>query len=163
MGIIADILVATPEEVARYVQPEPDFDEDDDEAWTEEGEAAWVDPRAGIERLESKGFTTLEMGFLWADLLGVPWDVDKHLLRHHAHASEEDGGTWSTEIFPDELVDAIVTVPAARLESALALWHAREELRRARIDDLRAFFGELQTLARSAKVQGKGLYLYNVV
>ena len=155
MGIIADFFVATPEEAMRY----PLSDELEDDDWDEGDDEPepWVDPRESLERLQLKSITGLDMGLLWADLVDVPWDVHKHMLDTVAH-----DGEWGIDVFPAEFVELLVSVPAARTDPALARWGEREEMARWDKDDIRQFFGQLQALARSAKAQGKGVYLYNV-
>lgn len=81
MSMIADFIVATPEDALAYARRFDhllgDSDEDEDDVAAEAAE----DPRErleSIERLEMNGLTGLDIGLLWADLLGVPWDVPQH-------------------------------------------------------------------------------------
>ena len=145
MGMIADFFVATPAEAQRYAS----MDEDD-----------WEASRA-LERLEAKGFTCLSMGMLEADLLGVDWDVDKHMLANFAHPDPESEEVWAVDVFSPGYVSLLVDTPEARVQAALATWRAREEMAGLSEAFAREFMGNLRRLAASARAQGKGLYLYN--
>jgi len=145
MGLIADFFVATPDEARRYAS----MDEDD-----------WVASRA-LERLEMKGLTGLSMGLLEADLLGVPWDVEKHMLRNVARPDPESEETWAIDVFSADYVALLVDAPATRIESAAAAWRAREEMEGWREAEVLEFLQDLRRLAASARDQGKRLYLYN--
>ena len=140
MGLFADFLVATPEEALRY--------------------PADYEARGTFERQHIEGPTCLALGLLWADLLDDAWSASTHRLDAVAETGPHDGGIWQLKGFPAAFLEAVDTVPAARLDVALARWLARDDMAGWTPAAGREFFGELQALERSARAQGKGLYLY---
>ena len=156
MSMIADFIVATPEEALAYAGRFDDlesYDEDDEASVAAEDRLEQLE---AIERLQMNGLTGLAMGLLWADLLGVPWDVRTHMPR-----TVGSGENWLLDHLEPPLLDAVVSVPDGRVGPALDAWLSREDMRGWEAELAREFFVDLQALARSARAQGKGVYLFN--
>ncbi len=156
MSMIADFIVATPEEALAYAGRFDDLESDDEDDEASVAAEDRLEQLEAIERLEMNGLTGLTMGLLWADLLGVPWDVHAHMPRTVA-----GGESWLLDQLEPPLLDAVVSVPAGRVEPALAAWLSREDMRGWALEPAREFLVDLQALARSARAQGKGVYLFN--
>jgi hypothetical protein len=138
MGILADFFVATPADALEYEsllmaqEPLPE----------------------SFFRAEYKGFTSLELGFLWAILEQTEWDVAKHGLEHVAHG--EEGETW-LERFPEEFVGFLA---ALTNETVIAeRWAEHEELA-CGASDLIPVLLDLQRLAIQARDSQKSMYLW---
>lgn len=143
MGILADFFVATPDQALRYANwlDEPD-----------EGEEI----KALLRPVEYKGFTSLELGTLWAILAGVPWDVAKH-MPEETYLGEE-GESWLTP-FPEELTSLLAEASPELLVDACTAWAKTEELA-CDPRHLSPVVADLQALAKRAMSEKKSVYLW---
>jgi hypothetical protein len=107
MSILADFFVATPTDALEY-------------------ESLMMAEEPLLERFlraQYKGFTSLELGFLWAILEQTDWNVERHKLEHISHG--EEGETW-LERFPEEFVGLVALITD---ETVVAeRWAQHEEL-----------------------------------
>jgi hypothetical protein len=139
VSILSDFFVATPNDALEY------------ESLLLAAEPV---PNERFTTVSYQGFTSLELGFLWAHLERQAWDVERHGLEHVSHG--EEGETW-LERFPDEFVRLLSDLeqPAA----LASLWAQHEELN-AEPEDLMPFLGDLKRLAQLAQSSRKALYLW---
>lgn len=135
MGLIADFIVATPDEAARY-------------------------PVDGLERLQATSLTSLEIEVLWALLIGEPWSAGRHMLEEVE--SDGDEGPWLMR-FPAPLVDKLAALSPAAVDLGAATWAATDEMRGSTTEVTAYLIRELQVLARSVQRQApsRALFLYN--
>ena len=133
MGLMSDFIVATPEEAARY----PD------------GDLAC--------RLQSTGFTGLELGALWALLAGEPWDVHRHTLELVGDHGRE--GPWLMR-FPAPLIAQLAALSPVAVAPVAAAWVATEATDGFEEAGAVELIRELQALARNALMQAPARTLY---
>lgn len=139
MGILADVFVATTADALRY-----------EEVMLDKGDMS------AFERVESKGFTSLELGTLWAIIDGVEWDVDRHMLTTVKAADE--GETW-LEQFPDALVASLAALTESSIPKIADAWGKTEELQCSGTE-LRPIIQDLRRLAQSSRRSGKRMFLW---
>jgi len=139
MGLIADFVVAAPEDALQY------------ESLLERGNAV---PPDRYQRAQYKNFTPLALGFLWAILRSEKWDVERHRLEDVSHTDE----TW-LQRFPDELVNLISTCDEAAASTVTEAWAQHEEVP-GNSDELRPVLVDLKHLAIQAQKRGQRLYLW---
>ena len=108
MGLLADFVVATPEDALKY------------ESFLEHGN--WV-PADRFRRAQYKNFTPLALGFLSAILRHEKWDVERHGLEDVSHTDE----TW-LQRFPEELVNLISMLDEAAANRVADAWAQNKEV-----------------------------------
>jgi len=143
VGMIANFFVATPEQALRYANRRADPDQG------EEIESL-------LRPCEYNGFTSLEIGTLWAILAGVPWDVDKHMPEDTFIS--ESGEAWLNR-FPPHLTAMLAGASAERLKQACQAWANTEELA-CDPKELSPILNDLQELAGQARRENKSIYLW---
>jgi len=118
MAILSDFFVASPEQATRYANRsgEPD---------------GGAEITALLQPASYTGFTTLQIGMLWAILEGVAWDR-KRLMLENIWFSDE-GEAWLNR-FPNKLMQLLADASADQLAAALVRWgrHGRGGLQRGR-------------------------------
>jgi hypothetical protein len=138
VGLIADFVVATPEDALQYA------------SLLDDGKPL---PRDRFQRAEYKNITPLALGMLWAILRHEPWNVRRHWLEHVSHT--EDGERWLFR-FPDELVHRLSALNEADQSRIADAWLRTKEVR----GELRPILRDLQRLATQTEMTGKSLYLW---
>jgi hypothetical protein len=141
MGILADFIVASPEDALRY---------------EEIAESDALPPPGRLDRVEYGGFTPLEPEFLWAVLRQEPWDPERHGLEE---VQITDGGESWLFRFPDEFTQLIAGMDEATLRRAGEAWAATEQLN-CDPEDLEPVLRDLKRLAELARASSRGLYLW---
>jgi hypothetical protein len=143
MTILSDFFVASPEQALRYANRsvEPDGASEI---------AALLRPAA------YRGFTTLQLGMLWAMLEGVAWNVKRHKLENIWWS--DDGEAWLNR-FPDELTRLLADASADQLAATLVKWAGTEEVGYSP-DNLAPVLNVLQTLAKHAVATNASVYLW---
>ncbi|MEO1202858.1 MAG: hypothetical protein AAFX10_09130 [Pseudomonadota bacterium] len=141
MGLLADFFVAPPDEALQY-------------------EDSLSNRAASVERFkpaEYRNLTGLEIGILWAMLIGEEWSVDKHML---TEVRSSDGGeTWLLS-FPPGLVDVLAGMTDKELDSAAVEWASIEELSLWEPEHTKGLLDDLRRLSNDAKSSGKELFLW---
>ena len=141
MGLIADFVVATPQDAIRY------------ESLLQEGKAV---PPERYARAEYKNFTPLALGMLWAILSHEAWNGERHQFHDISHTG--NGKTWLLR-FPDEFVTLLATFDAASDDQIAAAWIATGEVRGTH-DNLKSVLRDLKHLAIRTRDGGRYLYLW---
>lgn len=140
MGILADFIVAAPEDALDY--------------GTLVREGRPVSPDR-FQRAEYKNITPLALGMLWAILRHEKWDVKRHRLEDVWHA--DNGEEWLFR-FPDELTELLAALGEAAINADAHAWVGREVPGNA--DELKPVLRDLKELANQAQQQCRNLYLW---
>jgi hypothetical protein len=109
---------------------------------------------ANVEGAQLGGLTALEFETLWAILEGDDWDPEKHALPAVSVGEE----SW-THQFPAAYVEKLHQLDSSAITSAAAAWAATEEVS-ATPEEMSPVIEQLVALARSARKQGKGLFVW---
>ena len=141
MGLLADFLVATPEDALQYA------------SLIREGKPV---PPNRFERAMYKNFTPLAMGMLWATLQNVKWEVRRHRLEHVYHT--EGGQSW-LQRFPVDFVRLISALDEKAVTRTADAWATAEEVP-GNSDELQPVLLDLKRLAIEAQKSGRDLYLW---
>lgn len=139
MGLIADFIVASPDDALRYrvLLGRPL-------------------PPDRYELAEYKNFTTLALEKLWALLLGEEWDVDRHRLE--TIAIWENGEQWLFR-FPEEFVHLLSGLDPSVMRRTAQAWVDPREVP-GNADELMPVLYDFRRLATQARQKNKGLYLW---
>ena len=142
MGLIADFFVASGDDALAY-------------------EASYISNRAAhtekYEPAEFRNLTGVEIGILWAHLVGEKWSVDKHMLTEIRFG---DGGeTWLLQV-PNDLVQLLASLKDDDLAPLAEWWATTEEFQLRGADDVDELLSALHALAKKAKSSGEGLFLW---
>jgi len=143
VGLLADFFVATPDQALHYANQ---ADEPDD------GEEI----HALLQPVEYKGFTSLELGTLWAILADVPWNAKTHMVEDTFYG--EEGESWLNR-FPDELTSLLAAASPDLLAKVCATWAATEELA-CDPQHISPVLADLQVLAKRAISESKSVHLW---
>jgi hypothetical protein len=141
MSILADFFVATSDDAHKYATPA---------SFRDGALIAKVAPAA------YKGFTTVEIGMLWAILAREEWNVPRHDLVDESLEGEEE--SWLFR-FPQPLVQLLGTATENELSLANEQWARTEELK-CSPSDLLPVTLDLQRLARKSAATGNPMYLW---
>ena len=146
MAILSDFFVASPEQATRYANRsgEPD---------------GGAEITALLQPASYTGFTTLQIGKLWAILEGVAWDR-KRLMLENIWFSDE-GEAWLNR-FPNKLMQLLADASADQLAAALVRWVATEEVDYS-AEDLAPVLNDLGALASKAAETNTSVYLWGSV
>lgn len=139
MGLLADFVVATPEDAFQY------------ESFLEHSNQV---PPDRFRRAQYKNFTPLALGLLWAILRHEKWDVERHGLEDVSHTDE----TW-LQRFPEELVNLISMLDEAAASSVADAWAQNKEVP-GNSNELEPVLLDLKHLAIQAQKSGQSLYLW---
>lgn len=142
MAILSDFFVASPEQAIRYADrsSEPDGG----------GEITML-----LAPTSYTGFTTLQIGMLWAILEGVDWSVKRHLLEDIWFSN--DGEAWLNR-FPSDLTQLLADASADRLTAALTIWAGAKEVAYS-AEELAPMLRNLEALAKQAIATNAFVYL----
>jgi len=110
-----------------------------------------------FERAQFKGLTDLEFTTLWALVQNEEWDIDQHSLE----VIGVPGDTWLFK-FPSLFVDSLSSLDQAGISRVSPLWAATEEME-WEPSEAQEVIEELVRLAKFAKSNSKGLYLWGSV
>lgn len=138
MGVLTDLIVATPEEAAVVSEAEAR-----DPRW----------PRATVSGLDPVSLCTL-----WALMRGDEYrdeDVDQISLAHEQ--SEE--GPWVYQL-PAGLVDMLATLDSERVAGICAEWARTDELRGADPSDLARVLLRMRQLAEEARRKQSSILMW---
>jgi hypothetical protein len=141
VGLLADFVVATPEDILQYG------------SLLRSGKPL---PPDRFQRAEYKRLTPLALEMLWALLRGEKWDVKRHQLEHVFHT--EDGETW-LERFPDEFVRLLSLLDETAANQAADAWARSGEVR-SNSSEIRPVLQDLRRLATDAQKSDRSLYLW---
>jgi hypothetical protein len=144
MGLLADFIVATPEDALRY------------EALMMGEEPL---PPDRFQRAEYKGFTSLALEVLWAALDNGEWDPKKHELDHINTGSDES----LLCRFPDALTLSLSQMDDAAIHRVAQIWIRAEQVPGDDAEELEPVLRDLRHLAAQARQSGKSLYLWGSV
>jgi hypothetical protein len=139
MGLEADFFVATPEGVAEFLKVA-------DESYPTEG--------GRFPGAEYKGFTPLELGFLWAILCDEKWNVKKHFPREVWCSADNERYLF---VFPDDFTKLIATLTDQDDVRVTDRWAQHEEIQ-GDADDLKPVLRDLRRLAALARNSGQNVY-----
>jgi hypothetical protein len=109
---------------------------------------------SAYDRAEFKGLTGLEFSTLRAFISNEEWDLDKHDLEEVTPSGE----TWLFR-FPERFVDQLSELGSADIPDLSKQWAATEELQWEPAEAEEVIVA-LVRLARKAKLEAKGLYLW---
>ena len=141
MGLLADFFVAPADQALLY-------------------EDSLNDRAASVQKYkpaEYKNLTGLELGILWAMLLGEEWNVKKHMLTEVRFG---DGGeTWLFS-FPPELVELLASLSDEQLDVTAIKWAETEELALWEAQHTKELLIDLRQLSKDAVSSGNDLFLW---
>jgi len=141
VGLLADFVVAAPEDVLQYGSQ------------LRSGKPL---PPDRFQRAEYKNFTPLALEMLWAILRQEKWDVRSHRLEH---AFRTEGGESWLERFPDELVRLISALDETAANQTADAWARADEVP-VNSNELRPVLRDLKQFATQARKSGQSLYLW---
>jgi hypothetical protein len=107
-----------------------------------------------VEGAQLGGLTALEFETLGAILEGEDWDPEKHALPEIGGGEE----SWIHQ-FPAAYVNKLQQLDSSGITSAATAWAATEEIS-ATPEEMSPVIEQLVALARSARKQGKGLFVW---
>jgi hypothetical protein len=142
MSILSHLFVADPTDALRY----------ENEAAPAPEPPSWVMGHAQFTEL-----TDIQYEALWAALERRTWPADSQALEELS--MRKDGGTWLFR-FPPAFVAKLSEADAGNLDLMAAQWVQTGELHGATAAEVLPVLRELTELARRAKSQGKGLFLW---
>jgi hypothetical protein len=145
MAILADFFVASPEQATRYYNRTNDAD-------------GGSEISGLLQPASYTGFTSVQIGKLWAILDGVGWNVEQHELETIAFSEE---GSW-LQRFPAVLTQLLTDPSADQVASASVKWAATEEID-CSPEELIPVLKDLQTLAKRAIATNTSVYLWGSV
>ena len=129
---------------------------------SEDTEAVGYDtnPEKFESRAQFKGFTVLELSFLWSIMNGAEWDPA--MLDEFPCLLEKDQGERLVHRLPAEMVAALGQLTSGEVAALSPQWGAIEELNWP-TDVATEVIVELVRLAHLANATGQSLYLWNSV
>lgn len=136
MSVLADFIVTTPAEAARY-----------------DG----TQPLSESHRASYHGFTEVELGCLYHITQGKA--VDEDTLYAFEVVSDDGEGKVTTVLLPD-LVSRLAAAPAGELHEWAERWGETEELD-CSAEELIPVLGDLCRLSKVAVAEGKAVYLWS--
>ena len=110
-----------------------------------------------FERAQFKSLTDLEFTTLLALIQNEEWDIDQHSLEVMGVPDD----TWLFK-FPPSFVDALSSLDKAGVSRVSPLWASTEEME-WEPSEAQEVIEELVRLAKLAKSNSKGLYLWGSV
>jgi hypothetical protein len=118
------------------------------------------EPATFADRIQFRGFTTLELSTLWALMRDVEWDVKS--LDRFPCVLQLDGGGRSIYRIPKDMLEDLARLTPKEMSVVSGKWAATDELA-CEPSDVRPIIEGLASLAVRASKTGRNIYFWNCV